>query len=349
MINPQLLDFIKQQLLKGVEKETITKELLGGGWAEVDIDEGFSLVNNNQLQVPQKVPFLPEDKLINTTEQSKLKNNLLKKKISFKIILYIILVIWILLEILNFVNYIKQKNTYQKILEQYREERLINPQTPSPIILTMGGVKYRPVVWVIVYLPLEILGITSVPVYKPIIYLYPTQVENVKVELEYKGTLIADYPKYDYLIKGWNVTAYPDGKIINGDGKEYSYIFWEGIPNKPANYDLSTGFIIKGEDTVVFLQDTLSKMGLTPKEYNEFIVYWYPKMKDNKYNLVHFAGEEYTDTAPLIVTPKPDSMLRVFMVFKPLDRIIEVNPQEIKSFNRTGFTVIEWGGTELRK
>ena len=43
-----------------------------------------------------------------------------------------------------------------------------------------------------------------------------------------------------------------------------------------------------------------------------------------------------------------NSMLRVFMVFKQLNRGIEVKPQEIKSFNRTGFSVIEWGGTELK-
>ncbi|HAE36752.1 TPA: hypothetical protein DCX66_03710 [Candidatus Nomurabacteria bacterium] len=184
--------------------------------------------------------------------------------------------------------------------------------------------------------------------YKPVIYLYPTQTKNVKVELDYKGKLIADYPAYDYSQKGWAVTAYPDGKIINGDGKEYSYLFWEGESSTPINYDLSTGFVVKGEDTVSFLQETLSKIGLTPKEYNEFIVYWYPKMKDNKYNLIHFADKQYTDTAPLTITPGPDSMLRVFMVFKQLNRGIEVKPQEIKSFNRTGFSVIEWGGTELK-
>lgn len=55
MINQQLVDFIKNQLLKGVDKETISKELLGNGWLEKDIQEGFegvninfnSLINNN--------------------------------------------------------------------------------------------------------------------------------------------------------------------------------------------------------------------------------------------------------------------------------------------------------------
>ena len=45
MINQQLLDFIKSQLSKGIDKETITKELLGSGWLEQDISEGFNAVN----------------------------------------------------------------------------------------------------------------------------------------------------------------------------------------------------------------------------------------------------------------------------------------------------------------
>ncbi len=45
MINQQLLDFIKSQLLKGVDKETIIKDLSSGGWTTEDIEEGFDLAN----------------------------------------------------------------------------------------------------------------------------------------------------------------------------------------------------------------------------------------------------------------------------------------------------------------
>ncbi len=184
---------------------------------------------------------------------------------------------------------------------------------------------------------------------KPVIYLYPLQKQDVNVQLDYQGKIIADYPKYDEATKGWKVVAYPDGHLINyADNQEYSYLFWEGLPSEPVNWDLSTGFVVKGGDVREFLQQTLQKIGLIPKEYNEFIIYWYPKMKDNKYNLIHFAGEQYTETAPLMITPKPDSRLRVFMVFKPLDKKIEIEPQTIQTFERKGFTVIEWGGTEIK-
>mgnify|MGYP000903245938 CR=1 FL=1 len=184
----------------------------------------------------------------------------------------------------------------------------------------------------------------SIPA-KPIIYLYPEKKQDVTVKLDYAGIISAAYPKYDDIIHGWKVTAYPDGKIINhDDNKEYSYLFWEGISNQPINWDLSQGFVVKGEDTREFLQGILAKIGLTPEEYNEFIVYWYPKMKDNKYNLIHFADEQYAKTAPLTITPKPDSILRVFMIFKALNEKIEIEPQIFQPFERKGFTVVEWGG-----
>jgi len=183
---------------------------------------------------------------------------------------------------------------------------------------------------------------------KPVIYLYPPQEQEVSVQLFYQGEIIASYPEYDKALNGWKVVAHPDGRIVNlSDGNEYSYLFWEGLPGKNVDYNLSEGFIVKGEDTIVFLQDTLRKLGLTPKEYNEFIVYWYPLMQKNDYNLIHFAAKEYEDVARLDISPKPDSILRVFMVYKAVKGDESIPAQEIKPFKREGFTVVEWGGSEL--
>jgi hypothetical protein len=180
---------------------------------------------------------------------------------------------------------------------------------------------------------------------KPVIYLYPEQEQNVYVALDYSGEIIADYPKYNEEIKGWNVTAYPDGRLINHeDNEEYSYLFWEGILAEPVEWDFSKGFVVKGEDTKDFLQNILPQMGLSTVEYNEFIVYWFPLMQNNPYNLIHFAQEQYTDTAALTISPEPDSLLRVFMVYKALEERIEIEEQQIEPFERKGFTVVEWGG-----
>jgi hypothetical protein len=108
--------------------------------------------------------------------------------------------------------------------------------------------------------------------------------------------------------------------------------------------DFSKGFCVKGEDTAEFLAETLEKIGLTPREANEFIIYWLPILEKNEYNLISFQQEAYTDTAELEITPKPDSLLRVFMAAKPLDAPVEIEPQEFEGFERNGFTAVEWGG-----
>ena len=178
---------------------------------------------------------------------------------------------------------------------------------------------------------------------KPVIYTYPTEPLAVSVRLEYEGELTVTYPEYG---DGWEVLAYPDGTIIDRDGKEYSYLFWEG--ESDTAYDLSEGFCVAGADTAEFLQQTLAAIGLTPKEYNEFIVYWLPKMQSNAYNLITFQSDCYTEAAKLTVDPAPESLLRVFMVWKALDEPVEIAaPAPFEGFAREGFTVVEWGGCEL--
>ena len=105
--------------------------------------------------------------------------------------------------------------------------------------------------------------------------------------------------------------------------------------------------MVTGEETAEFLQEKLSYMGLTPREYNEMIVYWLPKMQENPYNLIAFQQEAYIDHARLTITPEPDSMLRVFMTYIPLEEAVEVPEQELATFERSGFTVVEWGGSEV--
>lgn len=179
---------------------------------------------------------------------------------------------------------------------------------------------------------------------KPVIYLYPEETTDVSVNLEFKGDLTVTYPAYN---NGWNVTAQPDGTLLNhADGKEYPYLFWEGKHGMEMNF--SEGFVVKGEDTAVFLQDTLSKMGLTPREYHDFIVYWLPEMQENPYNLISFQWENYEEAAKLDITPAPDNMLRVFMAFQALEAPVEVAEQSLPVLERSGFTVVEWGGTEVK-
>jgi hypothetical protein len=180
---------------------------------------------------------------------------------------------------------------------------------------------------------------------KPVIYLYPEEETVISVKLDYKGDLTCTYPHYQGG-KGWeNLTVSPDG-TIRKDGKEFYCLYWEG--RGMADYDFSKGFCVKGEDSAVFLEAVLPQMGLNAREANEFIIYWLPRLEQNSYNVISFQQEAYTETAPLEVSPTPDSMLRVFMAFYGCNSYVEMVPQEFEAFQRVGFTVVEWGGAEVK-
>ncbi|MCD7801332.1 MAG: hypothetical protein LUH09_00195 [Clostridiales bacterium] len=181
---------------------------------------------------------------------------------------------------------------------------------------------------------------------KPVIYLYPEEETEVTVLLDYDGTLTTTYPAYG---SGWQVTAQPDGTLTDAQGREYSYLFWEGINDSGTEYDFSQGFCVRGENTAAFLQQVLAEMGLLPEEYNEFIVYWLPQMEGSEWNLISFQGAAYTDHARLTVTPEPDSVLRVFMAWKPVDEEVELPAQQFDAFQREGFTLVEWGGCRVQE
>ncbi len=177
---------------------------------------------------------------------------------------------------------------------------------------------------------------------KPVIYLYPEKETVVNVKLSYNGIFTCTYPAYN---DGWRVTASPDGTLTDSNGQTYNYLYWEGEDH--TEYDFSKGFCVKGSDTTAFLEDALSKLGLTRKEANEFIVFWLPLMEDNPYNIITFQGDAYTDAAKLQISPSPDTVIRVFMAWKPTDSFVELPSQELSSPERNGFTVVEWGGAKI--
>ncbi len=179
---------------------------------------------------------------------------------------------------------------------------------------------------------------------KPMIYLYPEEETKASVKLGNPAALTTTYPKYSEKT-GWQVTARPDGTLISSD-REYYGLYWESNNEIKQKED---GFIVAGEDTVKFLEEKLAILGLNEHEINEFIVYWLPKMEHNNFNYIRFAtSAEIEEIMPLSVSPKPDTIIRVLMEFKALDKEIEIEEQKLDKASRKGFSVVEWGGTEIK-
>ncbi len=183
---------------------------------------------------------------------------------------------------------------------------------------------------------------------KPVIYLYPEQTRNVTVRLDFQGKLGYTWPVYEN--GGWAVTASPDGSLVNrGDGSTHRYLFWDGWPDN-TGWDLSNGFVVRGQDSHAFLLEKLPLLGLDPVEYNDFLTYWVPQLSQNLWNLITFLPEEeYEKIAPLTVSPAPDTVIRIAMIWKPLEAPLILPEQLLPSPPvRKGFTLVEWGGIELK-
>ena len=131
------------------------------------------------------------------------------------------------------------------------------------------------------------------------------------------------------------------------DGREYYGLYWEGKTAK--NKKFNDGFVVKGKDSISFLEEKLFILGLNEREANEFIIYWLPKLEKNKYNLIRFEETTTIDKEmPLEVTPKPDTVIRILMKYKPLNKKITIKEQQLETPTRAGFTIVEWGGTIVK-
>ena len=99
------------------------------------------------------------------------------------------------------------------------------------------------------------------------------------------------------------------------------------------------------DEVGVKMPKILAKLGLNEKETKDFLEFWQPKLEVKPYVFVTFLPQrEFDKLAPLTVNPKPDTVIRVFMDYEPLEKFINVPEPQFSTPIRTGFTVVEWGG-----
>lgn len=178
---------------------------------------------------------------------------------------------------------------------------------------------------------------------KPVVYLYSPTDTTVSVKLKINGTITVSEPAYN---GEWNVIAHHDGTVTNiSDGRHFPYLYWEAT--MPVKCDFKTGYVIPGDSAEILLRKILPVTGLNEKEIGDFIEYWLPDLQKNKLNLVSFPTQNYEKVAEMKITPKPDNILRVFMAFKAIDTRVNIPHPAFPAFSRTGFYVVEWGGTNM--
>ena len=192
--------------------------------------------------------------------------------------------------------------------------------------------------------------------YKPVLYVYPEREQSLTVSLDVEGELGTVYPAPDTqettdrgTQASWTVTASPDGTLTDQGGRTYPSLFWDGEMTLEAPRQ---GFIVARADAVPFLEEKLALLGLTDKEAADFITYWAPRIRANEYTFVSFDASSYTQQVTYSFTDEagvpvePDTFIRVFVTIRAADANEEVTPQVFgPTPTRSGFTVVEWGGT----
>lgn len=186
---------------------------------------------------------------------------------------------------------------------------------------------------------------TIIVVKKPILYLYPEADMELTVTLGRPEALTTSYPAYG---DGWRVLAHPDGTLEDlNTGRSLYALYWEG--QSQAVPPMDEGFVVAGADAAAFLEEKLALLGLTEREAEEFIVYWLPNLQENPYNLIRFMTVDEIDAAmPLAFSTEPDALIRVYMLYRPLEEPADVPEQALpETPTRAGFTAVEWGGSEV--
>lgn len=177
---------------------------------------------------------------------------------------------------------------------------------------------------------------------KPAIYLYPEKQQYINVRVQTKGYLTYTDPKYPLL--GWTTLANPDGRLLV-DGKKYEYLYYESkVPDSEIRKP-EKGYVVPNSDLSNLYSVLLPKLGLDWDQTNDFKQYWEKTLPDAPYYFVGVMNQEDIDAIePLIITPKPVTVIRVRLYFEALDKPIDAKEPSLQTPKREGFTVVEWGG-----
>ncbi len=203
-----------------------------------------------------------------------------------------------------------------------------------------------------VYLPLKSKQY-QITVDKPVIYAYSEKALDFILNLKTEGELTFTYPKIT-ADNSWKMKIGENGNLISADGAEFPYLFWEAKQDA-SSLDLSktsSNETIAGKDLVPYFEKELSKLGFNAKEKTDFITYWCPKfINSNMVQVQFFVDDNCSVIGEMNIDPKPDNLRRIYVLFRADSKIntdFNSKPLNLKPFDRKGFTVLEWGGSEIK-
>ncbi|CAE6465775.1 unnamed protein product [Rhizoctonia solani] len=193
----------------------------------------------------------------------------------------------------------------------------------------------------------------------------------------------------------WRVDAKPNGTLLDHTThREVTYLFWEAQTNpkslfsppatRPSTptemstlaFDPASPILLPSQSALLpcekvtnYIDDVLLTLGLHTEARTSFITYWLPQLSNHAFVALRFlAQEDYEKAAPLNITPAPEVIARVFMLFKGIEEseiglwseaaaracmdvsmwrnIVGIDVAKVH--DKSLFRVLEWGGMEVR-
>ncbi|KAH7904599.1 hypothetical protein BJ138DRAFT_1166267 [Hygrophoropsis aurantiaca] len=194
----------------------------------------------------------------------------------------------------------------------------------------------------------------------------------------------------------WDIRTCKDGSLVEkSTGSDVAYLFWETITNDtvspetssldrledkrakksdeyfcPRTCDLSdTDSVVLSIDRVpMYLDKALQVLGLHTEARTSFITYWLPDIIKHTHVALRFIPQAaYERAAPLRISPQPNIVTRIFMLFKGVpEKDLSEWPGAAKkaeenvgwwsdvvgvnlalALDSSAFRALEWGGMEV--
>jgi hypothetical protein len=201
------------------------------------------------------------------------------------------------------------------------------------------------------------LNFENLVVRKPVIYLFPpSSLPDVTIELQLASswrfsavhppprTTIPPGKPHTAQSLTWTIAAEPDGTLVDKtSGTEVSYLYWEANANSHLvtpdasrattpvedieTFDPSRPSV-SPEDSILlpigevpgYLDATLKALALHTEARTSFITYWLPDLLKHQYVALRFLAQaSYEKAAQMRVSPAPDVVTRVFMLFRGVE------------------------------
>ena len=177
----------------------------------------------------------------------------------------------------------------------------------------------------------------EIMVYKPNIYIYPMVQTRICVDVSFPlgGDIVESIPEYN---NGWCVDVDVSGKI-NG---EYDHLFYES--KQPNIFQYQTGWCVRKVDLKSFFEKNMALYNFSTSEIKDFVDYWMPLLTEDNFYCIYPQTKDILDKIiRLDFSVKPDKVYRLFFGIVGSKDFKKLTPPEVKSFDRSGYFVVEWG------